>query len=141
MKKKMIGIIAIVILNLIMAVPVLAKSEMSAKLVSNRLELKANETVEITFSFDQLKEINKGINSYKGTLEYDKAIFEEIEQSDFVCQNNWESLKFNRKTGEFVAIRKVGTKISENVVKIKLKVKNGVSPTKTSIKLSNITTS
>lgn len=104
MKKKIIGMVMFLILNFLAVQPVLANSNMDAKLSTNRLEFKSDETVEVTFSFDNFKEVKKGINAYKGTLEYDKNIFEGIVQSDFVCQNNWESLKFNPKTGEFVAI-------------------------------------
>ena len=140
MKKKIIGIITILILSLVLAQPVLADSAVNARLVADHLDLKSSETVEVILSFD-FKEIKKGINAYKATLEYDKNIFEEILQSNFECQNNWESLKFNPKTGEIVAIRKAGTKTGEDVVKITFKTKNNVKATKTSIKVKNMTTS
>lgn len=141
MKKKIIGMVMFLILNFLAVQPVLANSNMDAKLSTNRLEFKSDETVEVTFSFDNFKEVKKGINAYKGTLEYDKNIFEGIVQSDFVCQNNWESLKFNPKTGEFVAIRKTGTRIGGAVVKITLKAKSNIGPTKTTVKIKYISTS
>lgn len=141
MLKKIMGIITLLILNLIIVHPVLAESRMDAKLTANHLEIKANETVEVTLSLENFQEINKGINAIKGTLEYDKNIFGEIVQSDFACQNNWESLKFNPQSGEFVVIRKVGTKIGENVISITLKAKSDIDPTKTTIKIKDISTS
>ncbi len=121
--------------------PVLAKTGIDAKLTANAFELKANETLEVTFSFTNFREINKGINAYKGTLEYDKNIFEEVVQSDFESLNNWEELKYNPQNGQFVAFRKVGTKTEENVVKLVLKVKKDVEATKTIVKIKDITTS
>lgn len=115
--------------------PVLAKTGIDAKLTANAFELKANETLEVTFSFTNFREINKGINAYKGTLEYDKNIFEEVVQSDFESLNNWEELKYNPQNGQFVAFRKVGTKTEENVVKLVLKVKKDVEATKTIVKI------
>lgn len=140
MKKVVMGIIMILMLNLISMNTVFASTAIEAKLTSNATELKKGDQVEITFRFD-LEDVQKGLNAYKATLEYDKTIFEEVVQSDFACQNNWESLKFNPQTGEFVAIRKVGTKIGENVVKITLKVKADVVPTKTTIQLKDISVS
>lgn len=141
MKKKIFGILTFLILNLMIAYPVLAESRMDARLTTNQSELKANETVEITLSLENFQEVNKGINAIKGTLEYDENIFEEVVQSDFSCLNNWENLKFNPGTKEFVAIRKVGTKIGENIIKITLKVKNNIEPSKTTIKIKDISTS
>lgn len=142
MKKKIMGIITLFILSfLILSQPVFAEVNMDAKLTVSGSELMANETLEVTFSLENFNEIKKGINAIKGTIEYDTNIFEEIVQSDFSCLNNWESLKYNPQTKEFIAIRKVGTKIEENVLKITLKVKNNVEPTKTIVKIKEISTS
>ena len=141
MKKKIMGIITLLITSIFIGIqPVLAQT-IDAKLNTNVTELKANESVEITLSLDNFHDIKKGINAIIGTLEYDKSIFEEIVQSDFACQNNWEELKFNPQNGEIVAIRKVGTLVGENVVTITLKVKNNVASAKTLIKVTNLTTS
>lgn len=141
MKKKIMGIITLLVISILIGIqPVLAQT-IDAKLNTNVTELKANESVEITLSLDNFNDIKKGINAIIGTLEYDKSIFEEIVQSDFACQNNWESLKYNPQTQEFVAIRKVGTKIGENVIKLTLKTKANVDPTKTIIKIKDISTS
>lgn len=121
--------------------PVLAEVKIDIKLTASQSELRANEMIQITFSLADFKEATSGINAIKGTIEYDKNIFEEIVQSDFVGLNDWENLKFNSQTKEFVAIRKVSTKLDGNIVQITLKVKNNVDPTKTIIKIKDITTS
>lgn len=141
MKKIVIKMLMIFVLSFTLIPNVLAESQIDTKLSSNNIDLKAGDTVEITLAFDNFREIKKGINAYKATLEYDRNIFEEIVQSDFACQNNWEELKFNPQNGEIVAIRKVGTLVGENVVTITLKVKNNVASAKTLIKVTNLTTS
>ncbi len=141
MKKVSIGILTFLIINIITITTVIAEVRLDAQLSSSTLEIKAEETVEITFSFNNFQEVKKGLNAFKGTLEYDKNIFEEMVQTDFACQNNWEGLKYNTQNGQFIAFRKVGTKTEENVVKFRLKAKKDVEATKTMVKIKDITTS
>ncbi len=141
MKKRIMNVIALLMFLMFSVQNVSASSSMDTNLTSSSIELKSNETVEVTFSFSNFREINKGINAYKGTLEYDKNIFEEVLQSDFVSQNNWEELKFNAANNQFIAYRKVGTKVGENVLKFTLKVKDNVEATKTIVKIKDLTVS
>lgn len=68
-------------------------------------------------------------------------MFEEIEQNDFQTQNNWQDLKFNKETGEFVSIKKAGSKETEEVLKITLKVKDNVKAGKEDIVIKDLTVS
>ena len=91
MKKKIMKIITFLIISVLIGVqPVFAQTSVGAKLNANHIELKANESVEITLSLNNFKDIKKGINAIKGTLEYDTNIFGEVFQSDFIGQNSWE---------------------------------------------------
>mgnify|MGYP001049847298 FL=1 len=135
MKKRIFKLMTIFLFSLICLGAVEASSKLETKVISNKTEIKGGEVVELTLAFDHFEDIKKGINAYKGTLEYDKNIFENITQANFINQNNWESLKYNLQNNEWVAIRKVGAKIGEDVVKIKLKVKENVSATKTEINI------
>ena len=141
MKKRIFKLMTIFLFSLIFIGAVEASSKIETKVISNKTEIKGGEVVELTLAFDHFEDIKKGINAYKGTLEYDKNIFENITQANFINQNNWESLKYNLQNNEWVAIRKVGAKIGEDVVKIQLKVKENVSATKTEIKIKNLVTS
>lgn len=139
---KKIGIhFAIILVFSLCFIQYVSASSIKANLVSEKKELKSGELVKLILSFEDIEELKKGINAYKATLEYDKNIFEEITQSNFESQNNWEGLKYNNKNGEFVAYRKVGTKLSENVVSFTLKVKNDVESSKTTVKIKDIITS
>ena len=120
---------------------VLASSNIEASLTTKTEELSEGDQVEVVLRFDKYTEIQKGVNAYKATLEYDKHIFEEVVESNFSCQNSWESLKYNPANGQFVAIRKARSNKDGEVVKITLKVKKGVKATKTEVKVKDITTS
>ncbi len=140
MKKKAIVITGFMTL-ILLASNLLAASNLKAKASSSVTELKGGEEVTVTLRFDEYQQIKNGINAYKATLEYDKQIFEEVTEKDFVCQNDWEELKYNKDTGEFVAIKKVGSNTPEDVVKLTLKANESVKATTTDIKIKDIVTS
>ncbi len=120
---------------------VFAETSIGASLNLNTKELKSGQELTVTLKLENYVEIEKGVNAYKATLDYDKNIFEEVNIKNFTNLNKWEQLEYNRKTGEFVAIKKAGSKNPENVVKITLKVKNTTYYGKTNIKIKDITTS
>lgn len=135
-----ICILAFIILSL-SGMRVYAASGIKAILENDKTELTSGDEVVVTLRFDNYEEINKGVNAYKATLEYDKSIFEEVLESDFQTLNNWEQLKFNKDTGEFVAIKRVGSKTPEEIVKITLRVKEKAQAGKEDILIKDIVTS
>lgn len=141
MKKLIISLIMFFMLNLVAINTVIASTTIDTKLNSNIKELNKGDQVVVTLKLDNFKEMHKGINVYKATLEYDKNIFESVIQSDFECQNNWEDLKYNPSNGEFIIIKKVGSTKKEDIVKITLKVKINIEPSKATVKIKNIVTS
>lgn len=143
MKKIIMYVIGLIIFSSI-ATTVLAIAEtdkIKAKLISSEEELKAGQEVTITLKFDKYNQIFKGINAFKATLQYDGEIFEKVMQSNFKTENDWEELKYNGETKELVAIKKSGSKKEEDILQLKLKVKNEIEPGKTDIKLGQISTS
>ncbi len=140
MKKIIANFIGFMIL-LMITTNVQASSEINANIVDHVDELKTGQEMTLTLKFDNYQEINKGINAYKATLVYDKTIFEEVTFNNFEQLNQWEKLQYNKQTGEFVAIKRVGSKASEEIVQIKLKVKEDAKPGKTDIKIMDIATS
>ena len=141
MKKIIVNLFIVLFVNLCFIQVVSAALNIKTSLVSNNTELKEGDLVKISLSFHDFEDIKKGINAYKGTLEYDKNIFEELNQSNFESLNGWEELKYNLKNGEFVSFRKVGTNFSENVVQFTLKVKKGIDAATTTVKVKDIVTS
>ena len=141
-KKIIIGITIIIVALLLTYNLVSADTvKLEAKVSSTTTEIKDEQELTITFSLDKYNEIDKGINAYKATLEYDKNIFEEVTEKNFTSQNDWEQLKYNKETGEFVAIKKAGSITPEDIVKINLKAKNELKAGKTEIKIKDVVSS
>ena len=141
-KKIIISIIIIISALLLSYNLVLADTiKLEAKVSSTETEIKDEQEVTITFRLDKYNEIGKGINAYKATLVYDKNIFEEVTEQNFTSQNDWEQLKYNKETGEFVAIKKAGSITPEDIVKINLKAKNELKAGKTEIKITDVVSS
>lgn len=138
---KKIGIIIVLIILMLLANNVLATADMTAQTTASTNELKGGQEVTITLRFDKYQQIRKGLNAYQATLEYDKNIFEEVKQEDFKCLSGWEKLQYNQATGEFVAIKKVGSKTPEDIVSITLRTKQEAKATTTDIKVKDIVTS
>lgn len=142
LKKLAFAIIGIIfMLVILITINVQASNSLKAVMQSSKNELKKTEEVEITLKLDEYQNIKDGINAYKATLEYDETIFEEVLQSNFTCKNNWEMLKYNKDTKEFVAIKKAGSTTPEVVASITLKVKEEVEPKVTEVKTKDIVTS
>ncbi len=139
--KKIVGNIIVFIILILLAGSLLAAENLIAIVSSSVNDLKAGQEVIVTLKFDQYQEIKNGLNAYKATLEYDKNIFEEVLEQNFVCQNDWEELKYNKDTGEFIAIKKAGSKAPEEIVKITLKAKEGVKACTTDVKFKDVVTS
>lgn len=143
MKKIIMYVMGLIIFSSIATtVLAIAKTDkIEAKLISSDEELKSGQEVTITLKFDKYNQIFKGINAFKATLQYDEEIFEKVIQSNFTTENDWEELKYNGETKELVAIKKTGSKKQEDILKLKLKVKNEIEPGKTDIKIAQIITS
>lgn len=140
MKKKVIIIVAISIL-ILLATNLLSIASLKAEITGSTIDIKGGQEVTVTLKFNEYKEIKNGLNAYKATLEYNRDIFEDITQENFICQNNWEKLKYNGNTGEFVAIKKAKNNIPEEVVKITLRAKTNVKANVTDIKIKDIVAS
>lgn len=124
-------IVIIFMLVTFITIKVQASNSLKATIESSKNELKKTEEVVVTLKLDEYKDIKDGINAYKATLYYDDTIFEQVIEQNFVCKNDWEMLKYNKDTKEFIAIKKAGSKVPEEVASITLKVKEEIEPKQT----------
>ncbi len=143
MKKTKMYIIGLIIFSSIATtVFAITKTDrIGAKLTSSMEELKSGQEVTITLKFDKYNQISKGINAFKATLQYDENLFEKVTQANFTTKSDWEELKYNAETKELVAIKKAGSKREEDILQLKLKVKNEIEPGKTNVKIGQVVTS
>ncbi len=131
----------IFIIGILITINVQASNSLKATVQSSKSEIEKAQEVEITLKLEDYQHIDNGINAYKATLEYDENTFEKVLEQNFVCKNNWELLKYNKDTKEFVAIKKVGSNQPEEVASITLKAKQEVEPKTTQVKVKEIVTS
>ena len=137
--KKTIKIILILLIITSFIIPIgraIATEENNVKVIlesGDKLEAGKEITVAIKIS-----EITQNIDTVIGVLEYDKDIFEEIIEDDMTPQGKWQYPTYNSADGIFIIERKDSTNVEETIMKIRLKVKDGVTATNTKITLSDI---
>ena len=142
LKKLAFAIIGIIfMLVILITINVQASNNLKATIQSSKNEVKKAEEIEIILKLQDYQDIKDGINAYKATLDYDENIFEKVLEQNFTCKNNWELLKYNKDTKEFIAIKKAGSKEPEEVASLILKTKEEAQPKTTEVKIKDIVTS
>lgn len=142
LKKLICAVICtIFIIVILITINVQASNSLKATVQTSKEEVEKEEEIEITLKLEEYQDIKNGINAYKAILYYDEDTFEEVLEQNFTCKNNWELLKYNKDTKEFIAIKKAGSKAPEEVASITLKTKKEVEPKTTEIKIKDIVTS
>ena len=97
-------------------------------------EVQAGENLNLTMRFENYEEINQGVYAYKATLDYNRDLFEKVQQDDFQSLNGWERLRFNAETGELVAIKRAGSTQAEAVLSLSMKAAQNIQPGKEVVK-------
>lgn len=132
---------SIFMIAILITINVQASNNLKATIQSSKNEVKKAEEIEIILKLQDYQDIKNGINAYKATLDYDENIFEKVLEQNFTCKNNWELLKYNKDTKEFIAIKKAGSKEPEEVASLILKTKEEAGPKTTEVKIKDIVTS
>lgn len=106
-------------------------------------ELNMGDTVSVKIEVNEINQV-EGINVIQGKLEYDKDIFEKVENEDFKLSNNW-SIAYNDENteseGKFILLNLAeGIKEDQEIGEVELKVKDNIKTTDTIIKLSQMCT-
>ena len=139
--KKFASICISLIIVFIMST-VYATTTFTAKLESNKSVIKAGEEVEVVLKLEGFTENEKGINVLLGTIDYDKNIFEKLEENDIELLQYWNSPMYNSENGKIILEANEFIDTSHNVLKIKLKVKENIEAnTTTEVKVKEISAS
>ena len=117
-----------------------ARVENSAISVDQEM-VRQGENVEVTFGLEEVSQVNKGINAVKGTIQYDESVFENLNAEDFSMLNSWESLQYNPKNHQFVAVKKGGTLQAEAVFTVSLQAKRSAAAGETNVSVREISVS
>lgn len=140
MKIKLTSIAIILFILVILPLSVVkAENSVSMQLTSNS-KLVAGQVVEVSFSITSI-DAGEGVDAIVGRLNYDDNIFEEVTEDDFYGQNRWNVQIYNPSTKLFTLSKSSKVNSNCDVLKIKLKVKEGVNKDSTEISLSDIVTS
>lgn len=138
MKKILSSFIIVIFLVIANIANVLAKEDLVQKLKIEETEVKAGDEVIVTLSLEN--NISK-IDTYSAQLSYDKELFEEIEESNFISLGNWKDIRYNKQNSKFILINSIGSFEEENILKIKFIAKKDVTLKETSISIGNTKTS
>ncbi len=149
MKKKEIGIISILVIITCLVIFNITKSniekdniqEVIASLNSSTTTLKGNETITLNVQLNTSSSLQDKINIFRGKINYDKSIFEEITLDDIKINGTWSNLEYNQKTDEFIILNFKTLNDIENVMSINLKTQKQIpNVEKTSIGISKMET-
>ena len=116
-----------------------ATTTFTAKLESDKLTVKAGEELEVVLKLEGFTENEKGTNVLLGTLEYDRNIFEKVEEDDIEILQYWNSPMYNSENGKLILEANEFINTPHNVLKIKFKVKDNIEEnTSTEIRVKEI---
>ena len=136
--KKIISL-CIILVILVMTSFVYATTTFVAKLECNKTTVKAGEELEIVLKLEDFTENENGINVILGTIEYDKNIFEKLDEDDIELLQYWVSPVYNAENGKIILEANEFVDTSHNVLKIKFNVKETMNDNmKTEIKVKDI---
>ena len=143
MKNKIIFLLVITCVMLALMISnVYAADSYTVKLDASTETVLPGGTVVLHVTVPKI-DVEKGIGTLTGTIEYDKTVFEVIGTKDVKNKEDWESVTFNPNNGAFVTLTLSGDTLKESteVFDITLKVLNTAKAGETQIKLSNISSS
>lgn len=139
-KKKIVYILCLLIIfNLILGGMVYASSDLDVKLTSNIETVKPEDEIIIKLKIEKANiSDSNGVKVFLGTLNYDKEIFEEVQDTNIKLLNDWSGLAFNKDKGILLMTKVNSVEMGEELLEINLKVKNNISFEKTQIGINEI---
>ncbi|MBQ2938448.1 MAG: hypothetical protein IJE05_06215 [Clostridia bacterium] len=140
MKKRLIFILLLIII-IMSFTKVNANSIIKFDIESDKQKVKENDELIVNIGTAEYTDMEDEINTYKAKIDYDKSIFEEIDENNFYCLNSWTDFKYNKENGQLITIKKEGSKEAEDILQIHFKVKTDANLGDTIIKIKDITTS
>lgn len=103
-------------------------------------KLKAGDTIEVTLKIGNIT-AGDGIDAIVASLDYDKNVFEQVTQNNFVGLNQWNVNIYDATTQIFTMTKSAKVNTPTDVLKITLKVKNPVNVNSTTVTIKDISAS
>ena len=99
------------------------------------------DTLSYTLSLRDYTDIGDGINVIKGTFVYDQNNFGRLHAEDFKMLNSWENFFYNEETGEFIAIKRKGSREPEDIFQVTLRSAENLGAGETYVGVKEISVS
>ena len=130
----LITIIGILISVLMFYTPIQAMGKtLESSMSIEKDDIKQGEETSITLKINSEEQIN----AFQAKLSYDEDIWEEIDENNFVVDDGWKGLKYNKDNKEFIVINKQ-EKTNKEILKVNFKAKNSAKEGNTEIKIEGI---
>lgn len=137
MKEKILKITILMILLVMTYTTIVSALSMSIIMETDKTTIPAGTEFSVNFKIANMDMGESGISSVAGTLEYDKAIFEEITEGSIESVNEW-GLK-QEKDNKLFFFKNTFTKENEQVFNVTFKTKENIDNKDGVIKFKNIT--
>ncbi len=110
----------------------------SQPVLNSEMEI-TDEKIEPKMQISILLKLNntEAINTYKAKINYDKNVWENVTEDNFIEKGNWQQLEFNEENNEFIIINKEVSDSNE-IIEIKLTAKENIPSQTTKISIDNI---
>ena len=138
MKKIMSIVFLVMLISILGITTVMATTNFTIGLTADKTTVGRGQTVTITVAVDNFTAGERGINAMKGTLSYDKNVFEEVVSSDLKAQNGWSSITYNGENGLFVTENSEFIAEKQDVFTITLKAKTTATLADTAITIKDV---
>ena len=102
-------------------------SDFNIKIISDKDAVKLGDTIKITISAEGIQNLRPGVNIFLATFDYDRDIFEELNEENIVALNNWKEPTYNNENGKILMEKYENTKEEETLLEISLKVKENAN--------------
>ena len=139
--KKILKIVPIVVIFVVLVMMILVKDTKAIEDIDGKIELECVDKIEpgknVTINV-KLSNIKKNVDTVIALIEYDKNIFETLEEDDLVPDNDWNYPILNAEDSIFLIEKTGGTTEDEIIMSIVLKVKENVQETSTVLKISDL---
>lgn len=140
MKRNIKNLIALTIIFIIICIIGTVNAATASMSLTSSSKLVEGQTVEVTLKITSI-DAGAGVDGVKGTLNYDKNVFEEVTDESFEGINRWNVQGYNPESGIFTLLRSSKVNMQSDVVKITLRAKAAVVVNSSIIEIKEITTS
>lgn len=142
MKKTQKHIAMLIILTIILTFTGISHAAGSVTMqLTSSSKLEAGQTVEVTLAITNI-DAGEGIDTVTAQLDYSKEVFEPITgKKSLEGDGDWSCVAYNEDDGVFILSSDSKVNTNSEVMKVKFKVKEGISVTQTEISIKDIVVS